>query len=140
MRILKLREVKWFTQGHTTCKHTASSQTSLLTPNSGFFPLSCCAFYVSYVFFSPEILFWTSFQRNFDGINMHSNATDTEQATWKRATSQSGQCLSPWNPGTADDQCEMASSFSTCLSTAICLFFCCSTHFGLIGSCLLVYF
>ena len=81
MQILRLREVKWFTQGHTAYKNRASSQIGLLTPNPMFLPLAHSASYVFYAFFSPKILFWTSFQSNFDG--MLSNAVDMEQAAWK---------------------------------------------------------
>lgn len=68
-RVLRLRDVKWFTQGHTACKNRATSQIGFLTSNSMFFPLACGASHVSYVFFSPKILFCTHFQSNSDGMH-----------------------------------------------------------------------
>lgn len=122
MRILRLRDVKWFTQSHTAYKNRPNSQKGLLTPDPVFFSLACGASYVSCVLFSPEkILFWRTFQTNPPGAD--ANSVFVEPTAWK----QSGQCLLSGNPGTARDHCEMASPFSTCLSTEICLFLCYGT-------------
>ena len=127
MKILRLRKVNSLLKVTQLGKIGLSCQTGLLALNPMFFPLACGASYVSYIFSPKEILFWTSFQSSFDGLC--SNAVYMELTAWKCAISQSGWCLLSWNPGTIQDQCEMVSSFSLCLSTLICLFFCSCTSF-----------
>lgn len=67
IKILRLREVKWFTQSHTTCKNRASSQTGLLTLNLMFFLLACSA---SYVFLSLLLTKKVYFGQVFKAILM----------------------------------------------------------------------
>lgn len=129
MKILRLRKVNSLLKVAQLVKVGLSCLTGLLTLNPMFFPLACGTSLVSYIFSPKKILFWTSFQSSFDG--MCSNAVYMELTAWKCVISQSGWCLLSWNPGTVEDQCEMVSSFSVCLSGIIYPFFCSCTSFYL---------